>query len=66
MPKQTQFKPKTKPFFVPKTAPKTKTNPNLPSEALAKEGKLYPPRPCGGPISPTCFFALFGRNKEKV
>jgi len=26
-PKQTQNKPKTKPFFVPKTAPKPKTNP---------------------------------------
>ena len=26
-PNQTQFKPKTKPFFIPKTAPKAKTNP---------------------------------------
>jgi L-ascorbate metabolism protein UlaG (beta-lactamase superfamily) len=58
-PIQTQSNPKTKPFFVPKTPIKAKTNPTcpcagrdpvvvqccpLPSEALAKTGKPNPPR----------------------
>jgi len=43
-PNQTQFKPKTNPFFLPKTAPKAKTNPiqtqNLPAFAKAMAGKF--------------------------